>query len=216
MVFILPVAIFHQVLDAVRERSLQSYFRSLIVDLPIAISELLSGLATGGDIDVSNWSKDSTRYQPTPYHMLRVVSSYIRSNDVFVDLGCGKGRVLCFVATRCKLRKAIGVELVPELAHVARRNLSKLTLVAPVRVVNVDAREADLSEGTVYFMYNPFGQDTLRKILQNLKKSLRTNPRRVRLLYYNPKHAHILDDADWIHAVTSYRHRKHTLRVWEN
>ena len=40
------------------------------------------------------------------------------ANDVFVDLGCGKGRAV-FLAAAQKLKKVIGVELRKELADIA-------------------------------------------------------------------------------------------------
>jgi len=130
-----PIAILHRVLDSVRTRKVQSYLRSLLLSLPVATHELLASVVTRGDIDVSDWCSDATRYQPMPYHLLHTVLTQINSDDVFVDLGCGKGRVLWFVGTRCKLKRIMGIEIVPELARSARKNMAKSRLLTPVTIV---------------------------------------------------------------------------------
>ena len=44
--------------------------------------------------------KDDRRYSPTPYPILKKMADYLKLNadDVFVDLGCGKGTVVFFIA----------------------------------------------------------------------------------------------------------------------
>jgi hypothetical protein len=44
--------------------------------------------------------KDGEDYQPTPYKKLEKVVEYLKlsSDDVCIDLGCGKGRVVFFFA----------------------------------------------------------------------------------------------------------------------
>src|SRR4051794_25559731 len=46
-------------------------------------------------------------------------------SDVFVDIGSGKGRVLC-CAARYSLRQVVGVDLSPELCEDARVNAAKM------------------------------------------------------------------------------------------
>jgi predicted RNA methylase len=147
---------------------------------------------------------------------------HINPDDVFVDLGCGKGRVVWFVATRCRLKRIMGIEIVPELARMARENIakSKTRLLTPVAIVEGDASEVDLSEGTVYFLNNPFGEKTLHKVLENISSGLLARPRSIRILYFawgkDPDQAHILDEVAWLCAGMRYSYGTHRLGVWRN
>jgi len=55
-----------------------------------------------------------------------------------------------------------------------------------VEIIHNDATKFDPSEGTIFFMYNPFGLKTLNRVLDNIKKSLINNPRKIRIVYYAP------------------------------
>jgi methylase of polypeptide subunit release factors len=48
--------------------------------------------------------------------------SEVKATDVFVDFGCGKGRVL-YLACRHPFKEVIGVDLSPAVVEAARRNL---------------------------------------------------------------------------------------------
>jgi hypothetical protein len=41
---------------------------------------------------------------------------------------------------------------------------------APIEIVCGDASTADLGEGMIYFMFNPFGADTMGDTLENIMK----------------------------------------------
>src|SRR5262249_30561404 len=111
---------------------------------------------------------------------------------VFYDIGSGKGRTLCVMA-RHAFKKVVGVELRPELCEVARDNANKLRgRVAPIDIVCGDAGEVDLSDGNVYFFYNPFGPPTFRRVLAAIERSLTVAPRRVTLIYYNALHEEVV------------------------
>ena len=47
----------------------------------------------------------------------------IDKKDIFVEVGCGKGRVL-LIASRYNFNKIIGIEFSPELVDIARSNVS--------------------------------------------------------------------------------------------
>ena len=135
-----------------------------------------------------SWYKDGQIYQPTSYQRLEAMLDYLklRSEDVFIDLGCGKGRAVFLIATQ-KLKKVVGVQVRSELADMAKENLKNLKLdKTPIEIFNADAADFDVRDGTVFFMFNPFGDKTLAKIIDSIKKSLRTNPREIRIVYYKP------------------------------
>lgn len=144
--------------------------------------------------------KDGEVYQPTFYGRLEKMIKYLKPtiNDVFVDLGCGKGRVVFFVATH-RLKKVIGVELDKGLFDIAQNNLKKLKINStPISLINTDAANFVVKEETIFYMFNPFGHKTLEMILQNIKESLVYNPRKIRIVYYGPAQRLLLDDQDWL------------------
>lgn len=144
--------------------------------------------------------KDAVLYQPTPYSILERMMVYLqlKTDDVFIDLGCGEGRVIFFVA-RQKLKKVVGVECNEELVDLADRNLHHLKLnTTPIEIIHADAATFDGRGGTVFFMFNPFGPQTLTRVIDNLKDILATHPRKIRIVYYSAAHRNLLDNQDWL------------------
>ena len=108
----------------------------------------------------------------------------------FVDLGCGKGRPL-FVATEFPFKGIVGVELSPALTEIARQNAEKIAklfpLRTPVRVVCGDAAMYPLPAGDVIlFLYNPFEEILIRKVVARVEEALAAERRRIFILYFNP------------------------------
>ncbi len=123
-------------------------------------------------------------YQKTPARIVfeLVVKADFKAGDVFFDLGCGLGQVAILVNLLTGV-KAVGVEFEPGFCQYAHDcavglNLSNITF------INADARSADYSEGTVFFMYTPFSGQILQDVLDILRKeSLR---RTIRIITYGP------------------------------
>ena len=53
-----------------------------------------------------------------------------------------------------------------------------------VKFINSDARKADYTEGTVFFMYTPFGGKLLAEVLEILKKE--SQLRKIKIFTYGP------------------------------
>lgn len=84
----------------------------------------------------------------------------------FTDLGCGTGVALAYARQRYDFEEFIGVEIQPELVKVANQNLSAIGLNAKTTVICEDVRAHQLRDGKhVLFLFNPFGQSTLRQFL---------------------------------------------------
>lgn len=115
----------------------------------------------------------------------------------FIDLGCGKGRPL-FVAAEFPFAEVIGVELSPVLARVAERNAERMRAanpaLAPVTVVEGDATAYPFPSGPfVLFLYNPFGEALIAKVLAQVEAALKAEPRTIYVVYYNPVFGHCFD-----------------------
>lgn len=167
------------------------------------------GIETTGDYhpleDLSQY-KDMKWYGPTPYFHLEEMRDYLKltPEDVFVDFGAGKGRVVCFMAQE-KVKKVVGVELDPVMQAAARKNIDSLQAkTSPVELVAIDAANYDAAEGTVFFFCYPFEYKTFNQILSNIKGSLAAHPRTVRLVYVScpQRERWILDmQKDWLSGV---------------
>jgi SAM-dependent methyltransferase len=108
----------------------------------------------------------------------------------FIDLGSGKGRTL-LMAADYPLRRIVGVELLPALNRIAIENLgeyrNELQKCFKIESFCGDATDFDLPlEPTVLFLFNPFPETGLRRVISNLERSLAEHPRPFFLLYHNP------------------------------
>lgn len=137
---------------------------------------------------------DPGRYESPDYWNLRkIIRKLAPSNhDVVYDMGSGKGRVLCLFA-RHPVKRCIGIELYEPLCEIARKNADRLRRrKAPVDIICVDAADGPLEDGTIYFMFNPFGPDTMRAVVRRIVASLESEPRTVTIVYYNERHEDVL------------------------
>jgi len=118
-------------------------------------------------------------YQPTPVrHILRMIrGSRLAADDVLVDLGSGLGHVPLLASVLTGAR-SIGIEIEPGYVSAARACVRSLRL-RRVSFVQSDARIADLSAGSVFFLYTPFMGAILKNVLQRLRRESLSRPIRV-------------------------------------
>jgi SAM-dependent methyltransferase len=114
----------------------------------------------------------------------------VKPDDVFLDLGSGKGRVL-MLAARYPFARVIGVEVSEQLNEIARRNLEagrQRRRCKQVELVTADVLDYEIPDDvTVVYMYNPFRGATFEAAIAKLIASVDRRPRTVRLVYLNPK-----------------------------
>ena len=146
---------------------------------------------------------------PVSYWILR---SYLDCKsfgprEVFYDIGCGDGRVLCMVARR-RIGRCIGVELSAEFAAKAQANSQALRgRLSPIEVRVGDAAEMDYTEGTTFYFGDPFGADTMRAVLKRIGDTLVESPREVRCIFVLPlakrsdEVRKVIQTSGWLHFV---------------
>lgn len=138
--------------------------------------------------DKQSLFKDEFAYQAVPYVVIRKIFHYLRPNsgDVIMDLGCGKGRVICFAAAQRRMKRVIGVELYKGLYEAAVENINRLK----VRKTKINIFHADavnftgINDVTIFIIFNPFGEKTLTKVIKNIENSLKVNPRAIHIAYF--------------------------------
>ena len=145
-------------------------------------------------------------YQPTEsalfHEMIEVLrrQSHLDFHDfVFVDLGSGKGRTL-LMASDYPFRRIAGVELLPALHQAAQENLSKYKSDSQkcfaLESICADATQFPFpAEPTVLYLFNPFPETGLKRMIAHLEQSLRAHPRAAYVLYHNPLLDHVLSES---------------------
>jgi len=146
-------------------------------------------------------------YQPTEPDLFREMlealgqQSHSDFHDfVFIDLGSGKGRTL-LMASDYPFRRIMGVELLPALHQAAQENLRKYRSESQkcfaLESICCDATEfAFPAEPMMLYLFNPFPESGLRRMMANLEQSLRRTPRAVYVLYQNPLLEHVLNQSE--------------------
>jgi protein-L-isoaspartate O-methyltransferase len=139
------------------------------------------------------------RFQPTPARLIveLVQRAGLGPGDVFFDLGAGLGHVALLVHLLSGAR-AVGVEIQPAYWAAACRSAASLNL-SGVTYINQDARTADLSGGTFYYLYTPFRGALLRSVLGRLE--LEARQRSIQICSYGPCTATIAREP-WLAALS--------------
>jgi SAM-dependent methyltransferase len=130
-------------------------------------------------------------YDPAPWRVLSRslrLASLHAGDFIFVDMGCGKGRVL-LSALALPFTRVIGVELSPVLCRIARQNIHNVRLIprrcAAVEIINADAREYRVpDEPIILFFYNPFPIELMEIVLDNIVKSYFDKVRPIYFIFY--------------------------------
>jgi SAM-dependent methyltransferase len=106
----------------------------------------------------------------------------------FIDLGSGKGRAL-LMASEYPFRRIIGVEILPELHRVASENVEKFAKRQgrPIEPICGDAREFVFPpEPLLLYLFNPLPEAGLKRVMENLERSVAESPREIWVVYHNP------------------------------
>ena len=115
-------------------------------------------------------------YAPTCYWNLDEVfkDTVFTAEDNFVDIGCGKGRVLAWWLDKGFPGTATGIELDPYVAGVAREWLKRYPE-ERVRLIEGDGLKQDYSKYTIIYIFRPFAIEFLVRFLELLEAQL-THP----------------------------------------
>ena len=175
--------LYHDVRGAMKY-GIKTFVRARLADLSI------------GNADLTK----SSPYEAVNYFMLeRLLAEFrkISSSAFIVDLGCGKGRVMV-VAAHFGFTHITGIDFAKELCEEASRNMEKTQSAIPGiswKVIHANVLDYTiLPEDFVFFMFNPFVEETLDSFLSKLEESCRLFPRKTYFLYASPQHVTALED----------------------
>ena len=171
------------------------------------------GLERDGQLDEVRTGPENLSYAAVPYRRFRKLlrmAQLDRSQDVFLDFGAGKGRVLLAAATS-GFRRVVGVEVSSELASIARRYVRGR---ANIEIVEADASVFPIpTDAGVFFFYNPFFGTVLDRVLENIRLSIKEQPRRVSLLCVVPTIASRFEwqirQCEWLRVESTFEATDH-------
>ncbi|MCL4176652.1 MAG: methyltransferase domain-containing protein [Verrucomicrobia bacterium] len=129
----------------------------------------------------------------------------LKPEDVVVDIGCGKGRVVCVAATY-RVKEVIGVDIDADLLALGQANGRKMRgRRAPVRFACQSAADFDFDPVSAVVLISPFGEATMDKMLGRIEQSLEARPRSLRIAYGNPVLSPMLAAKPWLHLYECWR-----------
>jgi SAM-dependent methyltransferase len=156
----------------------------------------------------SPYREQGVRYQASDPAFVRtaIENLPIRPEEfVYIDIGSGKGLTL-LVASEYPFRRVLGVEFSAELNSLAAENIRRHQTLKR-RCLDVSSIFADAAsyefpiENMILFLYNPFGRDVLRRLLENLRSSLVQSDREVYMVYSNPIFVQLLEESDFLERI---------------
>jgi hypothetical protein len=146
-----------------------------------------------GSVDVANSDYGA---------LAQIFRDRVRPDDVLVDIGCGKGRVLNFWLHHFPGQRVIGVEHDAEIALATKRRLRRHENCS---VVIGDAGTWLPPDGTLFFLYNPFDRRCTQAFVDRLNEIARST---TRVLYSNPRHCDVFfDDPLWAVAIHALQNK---------
>ncbi len=157
-------------------------------------SDELKNTAASG-VDISH----ATVYMPASYLLLEDVFTRLAGNERkhFIDIGCGKGRVLC-VAANHGFKKVSGIDFSTELCNCANGNLlltKKRFTSLEFEIINKDASKVEIpADADCIFFFNPFDLFIMKTVTANIRNSYTKNPRNIYIIYFNPLYKKELTD----------------------
>lgn len=146
-----------------------------------------------------NYALGRTGSTSSGYKDLMLMFNHINivENDVIVDVGCGKGRVLNFLLSRYPKSQLIGLEIDPMVADDTRKRLSRYSQVS-IMTGDVEDRAFFPNAGTVFYLFNPFFEDNVRKfsnfLTERIQRGCYRDHNRPLIIYYHCYHLHVFEE----------------------
>jgi hypothetical protein len=153
------------------------------------------------NLTITNGDKEkASRYEAVSFYMLeKLLNAFKKVSGLtsIIDLGSGKGRVM-MAAPHFGFTDITGIDFAKELCEQAIANMNEKKTQFPGikwRVINENVENYEIGkQDSVFFMFNPFTEDILKRFLEKIDKSCHEFPRSIYFLYANPQYQKLLLD----------------------
>ena len=157
-----------------------------------------------GDTTLDSQNIGYVGSQPSVFRRAVVCIPFVK-NSHFIDLGCGKGRILV-VATEFGFKSITGIELVQSIFEIAKYNAfivyKKFPERTKIQLICGDATAPNIPDDEhqiIFFIYNSFGAPLIKKLASHLERLCQTKKHlKFFLMYYNPVHFEIFDSSPFL------------------
>src|SRR5262249_10001971 len=149
---------------------------------------------------VPTYKSNATHYASASYADTRQVLQRLdlQRSDTFVDIGAGKGRVLC-LAAQYRIQKVVGVEYSSELVRIAILNVSRMRgKQTPVEICSQAAEDFDYSSATVLYLFNPFDANILDIVLRKVNDDRGDGAVRLAFVFEKPEQRAVFLGHKWL------------------
>lgn len=147
-----------------------------------------------GLIESEKTKKTDKRFNPyerTDFCLIKelIKSKYITKTDYILDIGCGAGLFLSYLASN-GFENLCGIELNPKLFKIANENAIKMKIFTnkDIKINQINALEfKDIDEFNVFYLFNTFyDKDTYIEWLKIVENSLKRTNRTIRIIILFP------------------------------
>jgi SAM-dependent methyltransferase len=151
-----------------------------------AVLDLRYGKFLGGTIRSRYEHLGAFHVANTPYDDLPFLfaAAGVGDDDVLVDVGCGKGRVINWLLSHHPANRIVGIELDPDVCRATAKRLRRF---ANVEIRCGDATTMLPEPGTLFYLFNPFDEHVLRRFADAFL-AVDAGGKRRRIVYYNCKY----------------------------
>jgi cyclopropane fatty-acyl-phospholipid synthase-like methyltransferase len=121
-----------------------------------------------------------------------IFQDIVKSDDVLVDVGCGKGRVLNYWLKKFPNNKIIGIELDEK---VAKSTANRLANYKNVNIIIGNIVEFIPTDASLFYLFNPFDDNVMYEFKEALVSKFFNNSlgwtNFFQIVYYNPIHTEL-------------------------
>lgn len=127
-------------------------------------------------------------YEPTDYCVLDRIkeSGYLNKDNILLDYGTGKGRV-CFYLSYSVGCKSKGIEYDESIFNELKKNQHDFIKNDLTSFECINAEEYIVKDEDVFYFFNPFSIEILKKVLSRIIDSYYENPRNMIMMFYYPE-----------------------------
>jgi SAM-dependent methyltransferase len=211
-----------------RERGVVGSAQSAIGIVEDLLFDRVHGIETAEKVDVADLDigddakQHAQRYNPTRVRHFRKLMQSLKlpPSHVFVDVGCGKGRILV-AAAQLEFRRVVGIEISPRLSEIASRNVEAFhrRSGSPSDFEVICSNISDFAlrnDESVFYLFWPFDRATTETFLAKVQASLQAAPREAWIICNNPQYPDLFGDGQHFRVHSRFHYGGSTFETYHH